>query len=783
MGKASTTGVNRKSLLSALCLLGGATLIAVGWWDYANPNVINQWWAGESISPFFWERLARTLALVLPLALLAWWLGVLARAADVDAPLAQRRRRTACGFAAGFAVPLILLLKYRVTWLGMNYGSSIWTYAFILLVSAVLAWLIWPVLRNQRLLAWLDRQGPLIVFTGILVYIIVYGGLAIARHNSFRTQALDLGSIDQAIWNTSRGRLLEYSPMPLTFGEAAPDLSPRSRLADGRLELILVPLSALYWVWADPRPLLALQAILLAVGAIPLYLLARTELDDSAASLAISLAYLLYMPLHVVTLSGFNPSVLMIPFLLWAWQAAGQRRWRSYYLAAGIALLCGIDAALVLPVVGFYFLVKGREYRLHGALTLLLSLAWLALNFGLVVPWAREMYAGPGGYPPVEGDLSESVWGLLSRPRDALSVLLEREKLQAVVDLLAALGGIPLLAPIAWLPVLPALVYDLLALSPFQEVILARDVAPVVPFVFVAAVLGAVYAGRWVSRFPRREATPGPGLVEGRRLATLFALTTAFLIGLFLSPLPPGWGFRSADYYQVSGHQRALAHTLDLIPTDAVVSAQDSLFPHLSRRPVIYLFPTLADAEYVVLDLDHSADKTPLDEALFSPTVDGLLASPDFYVIAFDAGALLLGRGSGQAPPAFAQTLADYRTGLYRSAIVKYRGPLRLKADNMYEAVIVLENRGTQNWQTAGLYPINLSYHWWGPNDTPVEWYGLLTPLGQVVKPGDVLSLPARFVTPPEPGDYVLEWDLVHERRTWFGDQGGITLRVDVLVE
>ena len=30
---------------------------------------------------------------------------------------------------------------------------------------------------------------------------------------------------------------------------------------------------------------------------------------------------------------------------------------------------------------------------------------------------------------------------------------------------------------------------------------------------------------------------------------------------------------------------------------------------------------------------------------------------------------------------------------------------------------------------------------------------------------------------------YVLEWDLVHEGRTWFGDQGGITLRVEVTVE
>ena len=166
-----------------------------------------------------------------------------------------------------------------------------------------------------------------------------------------------------------------------------------------------------------------------------------------------------------------------------------------------------------------------------------------------------------------------------------------------------------------------------------------------------------------------------------------------------------------------------------------------------------------------------------------SPTVDGLLSDPNFHVVAFDNGALILQRGPGEAPAGFAETLADYRTGLYRSAIAEYRGPTQLKAENMYEARIVLENRGTQSWETAGPYPINLSYHWWTSDGTPVEWYGLPTPLSRVVKPGDVSAQQARFVTPTEPGDYVLEWDLVHEGRTWFGDQGGITLRVEVTVE
>jgi uncharacterized membrane protein len=796
--------VNRKSLLSAIILLGGAVLIAIGWWDYWSPNQINRWWAGERVYPFYWQRLALTLAVILPLALLAWWLASQPGDRLAVRGVAYRRRRAAWGFAIAFAIPFILLLKYGVTWLGINYGSSVWAYSLILVLSAIIAWLVWPALRNQRLLEWLDRQGPMIILTAIVIYVVVYGGLSIGRHVSFRTHALDLGTTDQAMWNTSRGRLLEYTPLPVTFGNTTPGLSPESRLVDGKMELIFLPLSLLYWLWADPRLLIALQTILLASGAIPLYHLARAELDDSVASLAITLAYLLYLPLHYVILSDFHASALMVPFLLWAWHAAKQKRWRNYYLGIGVALLCQIDAALVLVGTGTYLSLTRTEgwgsgkRRLHGVATLLLGLLWIALDFGLVSPWAKASY-GPGTNELLrerygqfgQGSL-EIAWGLLTHPLDALRALAGREKLQTLVDLMATLGWTPLLAPLTLLPALPVLVLNLLAASPYQNSILAHYFAPVIPFLFIAVIWGCVNAGRWIARLsaswekpalpPARPGSATRAGVEGRRLATLFVLITTLLVTWLFSPLPPGWKFRLAHYYQVSEHERALARILDLIPADAIVSAQSDLFPHLSRRPVIYLYPTVADAEYVVLNLDYSANKTPIDEYVFYAAVEGLLANPTFHVAAFDNGALLLQRSPGQAPPAFAENLASYNTGLYRSALVEYRGPTRLQADNMYQSVVVLENRGTQSWETVGSYPIYLSYHWWTADGNLVEWDGLRNSLTQNVKPGDTFPQQVRFVTPAEPGDYVLEWDLVHENRTWFSEQGGITLRLDVTV-
>jgi uncharacterized membrane protein len=775
------TRVTRRTFLSWACLVGGAMLLAVGWWDLWNPNQINQWWAGERVYPFYWNRLAVTLAVFLPGALLVWLLGVMLRGTGERFSLARRGQQAAWGFAVAFAIPFMLLLKYQVTWLGMNYGSSLWTHAFVWVLSVVITWLIWPALQHRGLLRRLDQQGPMLVLTLMLLYVVVYASLSIAHHMSFGTHALDLGTLDQAVWNTSRGRLLEYTPLPLTLDGAGPGLAPASRLADGKFELILLPLSLAYRVWADPRFLMVLQAILLASGAIPLYLLARTRLDDSAGALMISLAYVLYLPLHYVMLMGFHTSALLVPLLLWAWTAAEQKHWHSYYLAIGVALLCRIDAAFALFGIGMYLFLKrrgslwGGAQRRHGAVTVLLGLGWIALNFGVVSPLAQAAYGSGVGH-------------LLSQPatwfgQDALRSAFGREKLQAVVDLMATLGWTPLLSLLNLAPLVPLLAFDLLSPPQMRDSALAAGFAPLVPFLFIAAVEGAVRLGRWASRLSIRQPSSEFNVVAGGRLVTLFAFMTTLLTLLFFGPLPPDWRLRLVDYYRLTDHQQSLARIVDLVPTDAIVSGQNNLFAHLSRRRVIYLFPTVAEADYVVLDLDNGADKTPIDPKLFYSTVEGLLADPSFHVAAFEDGALVLQRGSGQPPPGFAENLADYNAGLYRSAIVDYLGPIRLQANNMYQAEVVLENRGTQTWQTDKPYPIYLSYHWWTPDGSLVEWNGVRNSLERAVKPEDVFAQRVRLITPARPGNYVLEWDLLHEYQAWFSDRGGITLRVDVVVE
>jgi uncharacterized membrane protein len=45
----------------------------------------------------------------------------------------------------------------------------------------------------------------------IVTYVAIFGTLSLRRHQNLRTNALDLGYVDQAVWNTLRGRPFRFS--------------------------------------------------------------------------------------------------------------------------------------------------------------------------------------------------------------------------------------------------------------------------------------------------------------------------------------------------------------------------------------------------------------------------------------------------------------------------------------------------------------------------------------------------------------------------------------------
>ena len=119
---------------------------------------------------------------------------------------------------------------------------------------------------NRRLI----RMEPYLVAGLASAYFLLYSVLSVLRHLTYHSFGPDLGIFDQVFWNTTQGRFFE-STMSLVQAQ------PHSYLADhfSPVYLLLMPAYALI-----PRPetLLVIQTLALALGAWPVYLLAKLRL-------------------------------------------------------------------------------------------------------------------------------------------------------------------------------------------------------------------------------------------------------------------------------------------------------------------------------------------------------------------------------------------------------------------------------------------------------------------------------------------------------------------------
>lgn len=195
------------------------------------------------------------------------------------------------------------------------------------------------------------------------LYIVIFTRLAWDMHTGMRTHRSDLGQIDQAIWNSSRGRLLAQTDNGF---EA-------TRLTD-HVEPILALISPIYWVWDDVRAILLLQVAAAAVGVLPLYLLTLRRCEALLSlqerrqvwrfepvqrlaqplAFAVSTAYLLAPQLQSALLTEFHAAPLAVPLILWAFWAVDARRWRQFIAAALLIAAVKEEMALLAAGLGVW---------------------------------------------------------------------------------------------------------------------------------------------------------------------------------------------------------------------------------------------------------------------------------------------------------------------------------------------------------------------------------------------------------------------------------------------
>jgi uncharacterized membrane protein len=517
-------------------------------------------------------------------------------------------------------------------------------------VAAIKVWQIGQIVQSSRQRT-SNRPFPYqrIVYLAVAAYIVLFSALSLLRYAGHHYWLVDMGLDDQALWNTTQGRFLDY-----TFYNGV----QMNLLAD-HVEPILLSLVPLYLVWADPRTLLIVRVIGTALTALPLYALAEEVLDSRFAAMCVALAYLVFPSVVDSGLHGggnIRTDVFALLFLVGALYYLHKERWLPVVIFLVLALLCKEHVPLVVAALGLYVAYRHRRPKLGLAL-LVLGLGYFALAVGWFLPLMR------GGQPSRHFALSLSALGgdegpagilrtVISNPGILLSVLLKRPQLDFSFFFFFSFGMLPLLDLPLFLVSIP--VFGLFMFYPGIQYM--HDFHFLIPlaFAFGSSIGGIRHlaAGdlRWLARF-----IPALGTTGTRSLA-VFLFSMSLCAGFFWAPGPLSWGFwtpsRPYTYwkgiYTVDDHARRADRFVSLVPEKELVIVSDYAEIRLTHRERIYTFfapppdSKLSKVDYALVDLFENHIRNEEMRAREMELFRWLLQ--EFNLMAFEDGLLYLER-------------------------------------------------------------------------------------------------------------------------------------------
>ncbi|MFC2046581.1 DUF2079 domain-containing protein, partial [Chloroflexota bacterium] len=380
------------------------------------------------------------------------------------------------------------------------------------------------------------HRWPLVIL-GVMMalYIVYFGWYTLRAHDVFLTRAFDLGIYDQTVWNTLHGNWFRS-----TIEEGWTIL-----LAD-HFQPILVPIALLYSVWQSPKTLLLIQTIGLALGALPVYWLARDGLQSLLAgrptvggesaragqsapglivelsALAFAAVYLLHPAVHSANLDEFHPGTLAAPLLLYALYFMRQRQSALFLLFTFLAMTTKEVIPFTTFLVGLYVILIRREGKLGLAVSAM-SVLWFVLAFLVVIPafspQGQSPYLAPSElseesyssfYSSLGSSAGEIIIRLITQPTLLLERLTSPTSLAYMKALLSPLAYVSLLGLPVLLLATPTLLMNLLSDYALQQRVTSffHYAVLMVPFLVVAAIDGTALLARWLDR-PLRRMLPG----------------------------------------------------------------------------------------------------------------------------------------------------------------------------------------------------------------------------------------------------------------------------------
>lgn len=573
-------------------------------------------------------------------------------------------------------------------------------------------------------------QYDYLILVSIIAYGIIFSCYTIMKHYGFATFAWDLGIFDQSFYTTLfNGKLFYYTAelyLNLSGCYFGVHFSP-----------ILFVLLPFYAVHPSATTLLVLQSFILALGALPLYLLASDLLKSKKAGFVLGIAYLLYPALQGANWFDFHQQAF-IPLLIFSLcYFLVKKRWKLYFISVLLALTVEEHVAPIILLMAIYFLLTSLDIRLaigsirHLQLrpsvtskvlstTMAMSVIWyfIARYVRDLFPIASEfsnLYRATGTFQVLgfQGDILSLPAYVLLNPRLALEALLNDYYLKFfyIIFLFAPLLFFSFRSKFCLVALIILAPFLLTNYGPYY-MLGAQYALYIVPLVFLAALEGLGHQHILSNHLPMQQSNLTSEVHVNDMKSSLRTIVIVSLIFVIsLSPISPlAYNLVGQPqllwYATPNSNQKyveSMQDMIKLIPSNASILAQNIVFPHVSNRINAYAIPVIdspseheALMKYVYQQIDET-DYVLLDVNTYdiwkSFVLNEITNDKRFSVYAV-GGSLVLFRKSYEGPMIFVP-YGDYEIFDYKDFLVG-SGQV-VKDDSSKSGYMDFSQRGVNN--------------------------------------------------------------------------------------
>ncbi len=448
----------------------------------------------------------------------------------------------------------------------------------------------------RRIFAWAQLNQYKILFGAIFGFTLFISWLCFAKYARLGYNAIDLAYFNQVFWNTVHGRPFFQTIHPhLSLGDHA--------------EFAILLLAPFYALFQDPRTLLFLQTLALALGAWPVYLLARDRFGRASLTpLLFGLLWLANPFLQNIALFEFHILPFALTPLLFALLAYRRDQKKSFLFWSVLALLCREDVALVVMTVALLAFLE-KKSRWWKIVPLILGAVWFVAAMKIIGYFAPgDAYKFNVYYQWLGNSLPQVFVGVTKHPMLVLRHITTVPNAEMFLGFFMPYLFLPLLAPMSLVLALGPLAQILLGAPGGGELVLNMHYATLfLPALTLATIEGFVLFPAALLRLSKKI-TKKEGEIGAVVCLTIGAIYSALVLG----PLPTAFfrAFASNDH----SAQTLLAH----IPKNAPVAASYALMPILSSREHFYAahylflgvtqfalseYPPPKDLRYTLFDL------------------------------------------------------------------------------------------------------------------------------------------------------------------------------------